>query len=97
MDHRESFRKSIIDDLLSYKSYWFDYTDTVAPLRVVNLDGPWNEEGSYEYLLCVTDDVAARKGRAIEKVLTYADAESLYPLAKIKVNSVTHKKEVIGI
>ncbi|WLQ15661.1 hypothetical protein O5O45_07000 [Hahella aquimaris] len=94
---RESFKKSIVDDLLSYKDYWAEYSDTVDPLRVINWISSENEDGYYEYFLCVIDQVAARKGREIEKVLTHAGAESLYPLAKIKVNSASQKMEVKGI
>jgi hypothetical protein len=95
--NRESVKKSIADDLLSYRSYWADFSDTVEPLRVINFISPENEDGFYDYFLCVTDEVAAQKGRDIEKMLTIAGSETLYPLAKIKVNSASNKKEVIGI
>ncbi len=94
---REFIKKSIVDDLLSYKRYWAKYADTVDDLRVINCMSSEGEGAYYEYFLCVIDKVAARKGREIEKVLTFAGVEPLYPLAKIKVNSVKQTKEVNGV
>lgn len=93
---RETFKESIVNDLLSYKNYWHGYSDNTESLRVINSFSPGSDDGFYEYIRCVTDEVAAKKGRAIEKVLTFAGEESLYPLAIIKVDSVTKKVEVMG-